>query len=84
MVAKEVFVNYYNFSPIWVQHASIHVKYSGTQVKKGKCQGIFLIKFIQSRGAGAGAANQICGSAEPESEPKEISSPPQHCFFRRK
>jgi hypothetical protein len=25
MVAKEVFVNY-NFNPIWVQHASIHVK----------------------------------------------------------
>ena len=26
MVAKEVFVKYYNFNPIWVQHASIHVK----------------------------------------------------------
>jgi hypothetical protein len=25
MVAKEVCVNYYNFNPIWVQHASIHV-----------------------------------------------------------
>ncbi len=25
-VAKEVYVNYHNFYPIWVQHASIHVK----------------------------------------------------------
>jgi hypothetical protein len=26
MVAKEVYVNYYNFNPIWIQHASIQVK----------------------------------------------------------
>jgi hypothetical protein len=26
MVAKEVFINYYSSNPIWVQHASIHVK----------------------------------------------------------
>jgi hypothetical protein len=39
MVAKEVFVNYHTFNPIWVKHASIHVKSTGTQVKKGNCQG---------------------------------------------
>ncbi len=32
MVAKEVFVNYHNFNPIWVQDASIF-KSTGTQVK---------------------------------------------------
>ncbi len=32
MVAKEFFVNYYNFNPICVQHASIHVK--SNQCKK--------------------------------------------------
>ncbi len=26
MIAKEVFVNYYNLNPIWVQHASVHAK----------------------------------------------------------
>ncbi len=26
MIPNEVFVNYYNFNPIWVLHASIHVK----------------------------------------------------------
>ncbi len=42
MVAKEVVVNYYNINPIWVQHASIHVKkyWYRTQVKKGNCQDI--------------------------------------------
>ncbi len=40
MVAKEVFVNYYNFNPNWVQHVAIHIKRTGTQVKKGNCQGI--------------------------------------------
>jgi hypothetical protein len=40
MFAKEVFVNYYNFNHSWVQQASIHVKSTGTQVKKGNCQGI--------------------------------------------
>jgi hypothetical protein len=37
MVAKELFVNYHNFNPIWVQHASIHVKKYWTQVKKDNC-----------------------------------------------
>jgi hypothetical protein len=44
MVAKEFFVNFFhNFNPIWEQHASIPVKEydTGTQVKKGICQGIF-------------------------------------------
>jgi hypothetical protein len=38
MVAKKAFVNYYNFKPtgIWVQHASIHVKSTGTVVKSKK------------------------------------------------
>jgi hypothetical protein len=40
LVAKELFVNYHNFYPFWVQHASIHVKSPSTQVKKGNCQGI--------------------------------------------
>jgi hypothetical protein len=26
MVAEDFFGNYHNFNPIWVQHASIHVK----------------------------------------------------------
>ncbi len=35
MVANEVFVNYYNFNPIWLQHASIHVeKYWYSRQKK--------------------------------------------------
>ncbi len=38
MVSKEVFVKYYNFSPIWVQHASIPT--TDTQVKNAKCKGI--------------------------------------------
>ncbi len=43
MFAKEVFVNYYNFYPIWLQNASFHVKKStGTRVKKGNCQGMEL------------------------------------------
>ncbi len=36
MVAKEVFVNFYNFNPIWVQHASIHVKKVPVPVLKEK------------------------------------------------
>jgi hypothetical protein len=39
MVAKEVFVYYHNFNPIWLQHASIDVKSTGTQVKKDNCLG---------------------------------------------
>ncbi len=40
MVAKEFFENYHNFNPIWVQHASIHVKKKTvSQVKKDICQG---------------------------------------------
>jgi hypothetical protein len=35
MVAKEVFANYYNFYSIWVQHAEVQVKNTGTQVKIG-------------------------------------------------
>ncbi len=79
MVANEIFVNYYNFNPIWVQNASIHVrKYTDARVKKGNCQGMLLNLF--SGGAGAGDAIRICGSAEPELEPdpKEIFSAPQH------
>ncbi len=34
MVAGEVFVNCYDFSPIMVKHASTHVKRTNTQVKK--------------------------------------------------
>ncbi len=34
MVAGEVFVNCYDFSPIMVKHATIHVKSTNTQVKK--------------------------------------------------
>jgi hypothetical protein len=55
-VAKEALVNNYNFNPIWIQHTSIHVKKStGTQVKKGNCQGIF--------GAGVGAERNHFGTA---------------------
>jgi hypothetical protein len=43
MVAKEVFVNYDNFNPIWVQHASIMKNITGTLVTKGNCQGILYI-----------------------------------------
>jgi hypothetical protein len=38
MVSKEVFVNFYNFSPVWavghLQHASIHVRKYWYSVKK--------------------------------------------------
>jgi hypothetical protein len=65
MVANEIFVNCNNFNPIWVQNASIYVKkYTGTRVKKGKCQGMLLNLF--KAGAGAGPAT------------KEIFSAPQH------
>ncbi len=40
MVAIEAFVNFYTFNPNWVQHVAIYVKRTGTQVKKGNCQGI--------------------------------------------
>ncbi len=64
MVAKETFVNYYNFNPNWVQQVTIYVKRAGTQVKKGNCQGILENLFGAGAGAraGAGASIRICGS----------------------
>jgi hypothetical protein len=64
MVAKEVFINYYNFNPNWLQHVAIHVNSTGTQVKKGICQGILENLFGAGAGAraGAGASIRICGS----------------------
>jgi hypothetical protein len=68
---KKILQINYNFNPFWVQHASIHVKSTGTQVKKGNCKGI-LNKFIRSRGRspkkylrlrGVGAERNIFGSA---------------------
>jgi hypothetical protein len=40
MVGEAVFVNSYNFNPIGVDYASIYIKNSGGQVKKGNLQGI--------------------------------------------
>jgi hypothetical protein len=40
MATKKVCVNYYNFNPIVLIHESIHVKSTGTQVKKMNYQGI--------------------------------------------
>ncbi len=34
MVAKEIFVIYYNFDPLWLQHASFHVKTYWNSSKK--------------------------------------------------
>jgi hypothetical protein len=65
-------VNFYTFNPIRVKHASIYL-YSSQK----KYFSWYLKKLF---GAGAGAAIHICGSAEPESEPKEIFSAPQHCW----
>jgi hypothetical protein len=35
MFAEEDFVNHYNFNPVGIKLATIHVKNTGTQVKKG-------------------------------------------------
>jgi hypothetical protein len=46
MVAEEVFVNYYNFNPIWVHNASIYVKkswYSKNVIVKIP----YIVKFIR-------------------------------------
>jgi hypothetical protein len=73
MVAEEMFVNCYNFNPIRVKTCiNLCKKGTSTQVKKGY--------IFTPAGAGAGAAIRICGSAEPELEPKEIFSAPQHCL----
>jgi hypothetical protein len=48
MVAKEFFVSYQNFNPIWVQHASILVKkYWYSSQKRYLLR--FLTKFIRIR-----------------------------------
>jgi hypothetical protein len=52
MVAKEVFVYYHNFNPIWLQHASIHVKKYWHSSQKRYCQGF-------RAGAGARVAIRI-------------------------
>jgi hypothetical protein len=84
MFAEEVFVKYYNFNLNWVQHASIHVK-KVLVLKSNKVPVIVKISCkiysepgLTEAGAEAGATIRICGSAEPESEPKEIFSVPQH------
>jgi hypothetical protein len=72
MVAEEGFGNCYNFNPIRVKCASIHVKkyqYSSKKMKFSR----YLIK-VSVAGAGARAAIRICGFAEPE--PKQIFSAP--------
>jgi hypothetical protein len=75
MLAKEVFVNYYNFNPIWVQHAS-----------KNPCKKVVVIQpkrvivkvsllsytFFSEPG--------LEPELEPGPEPKEIFLAPQHCF----
>jgi hypothetical protein len=73
MVAKEVSGNYHNFSPIWVPHASIHVKKYWYSSQK-RYLSRYLVKFIRSRGwsrsrnsdlflRGAGAERNNFGSA---------------------
>ncbi len=62
MVSKEVCENYYNVSPIWVQHASIHVK--KVRVLKSKKVIVKVCYKMYSEPL-----------LEPESESKEIISP---------
>jgi hypothetical protein len=62
MVAREVCVNYYNFNPTSVQHASILVKNTGTQVKKVNVK--ISIKNLFGAGAGAGAEARAGAGAE--------------------
>ena len=48
MVAREVFVKYYSFNPIKVQHSSIHVKkVLVLKSKKIIVKVLYLIKFIR-------------------------------------
>jgi hypothetical protein len=76
MGAKEVFVNYYNFNPIWVQHASIHVKKYWDSSQKvnlyysepgdgAGCRSQSRKKYLRLCGAevGAGAERNIFGYA---------------------
>jgi hypothetical protein len=71
MVAKEVFVNYHNFNPVWAPQTSIHVKKNiGTQVKKGTVIVKVSYKIYSEPGL------------ELEPEPKEIISAPQHWFVQ--
>jgi hypothetical protein len=79
MFAEEVFVKYYNFNPNsnWVQHASTHVK--NLVLKSNKVIGKISCKIYSEPGlTEAGATIRMCGSAETESEPKEMFSAPQH------
>jgi hypothetical protein len=69
MIPNEVFVNYYNFNPIWVQHASIHGK-KYTKMKKVIVKASYKKFYSWSRkkylpwiGAGVGAERNIFGSA---------------------
>jgi hypothetical protein len=58
---EEVFVNFYNFNPIMVKHASIYVKNTCTQVKK--CKISRWLKKLFGAGAGTGAgAGAIIGT----------------------
>ena len=69
MVAREAFVNYHKFNPIWVQHASINVKkYLHSSQKRYLTR--YLIKLFGAgagarAGAEAGAAIRLCSSVEP-------------------
>jgi hypothetical protein len=74
MVAEEVFVNFYSFNLIRVDHASIHVQSKYRYQYSRKVIFKILVKL-----SGAGAAVRICGLALPEL--KEIFLAPQLCFL---
>jgi hypothetical protein len=64
MVAKEFFVNYYNFNTIWVQHTSIH-----------PCKKLLVIK--SKKVIVKVSYKNLLINSEPDLDPKEIFAAPR-------
>jgi hypothetical protein len=77
----EVFVHYQNFNHIWDNNPYKEEPVLVLKSRKVIVKVSYKIYVGAGAGAGAraGAAIRICSSVEPESEPKEIISAPQHC-----
>jgi hypothetical protein len=67
-------------NPVWEQHAAIHVKKLVLKTKKVFVK-VSSYKIYSDPELELDPERWICGSVEPESEPKEIISAPQHCYL---